>query len=96
MIESVDRIVSTPVRECPSLVEGVLPSDGMLVRTAWFSIEPFGNADSDVFRITSVDDGVSALTKGDLMVKWLRPEDMNSPAIQAELMLGLREMGMEL
>ena len=96
MIESVDRIVSTPVRECPSLVEGVLPSDGMTVRTAWFSIEPFGNADSDVFRITSVDDGVSALTKGDLMVKWLRPEDMNSPAIQAELMLGLREMGMEL
>lgn len=96
MIESVDRIVSTPVRECPSLVEGVLPSDGMVVRTAWFSIEPFGNADSDVFRITSVDDGVSALTKGDLMVKWLKPEDMNSPAIQAELMLGLREMGMEL
>ena len=96
MIESVDRIVSTTVRECPSLVEGVLPSDGMVVRTAWFSIEPFGNADSDVFRITSVDDGVSALTKGDLMVKWLKPEDMNSPAIQAELMLGLREMGMDL
>ena len=96
MIESVDRIVSTPVRECPSLVEGVLPSDGIVLRTAWFSIEPFGKPDSDVFRITSVDDGVSALTKGDLMVKWLKPEDMNSPAIQAELMLGLREMGMEL
>lgn len=96
MIESVDRIVSTPVRECPSLVEGVLPSDGMIVRTAWFSIEPFGNSDSDVFRITSVDDGVSLLTKGDLVVNWLRPEDMNSPAIQAELMLGLREMGVEL
>lgn len=96
MIESVDRIVSTPVRECPSLVEGVLPSDGIVVRTAWFSIEPFGNADSDVFRITSVDDGVSALTKGDLMVKWLKPEDMNSPVIQAELMLGLREMGLDL
>ena len=96
MIESVDRIVSTPVRECPSLVEGVLPSDGIVVRTAWFSIEPFGKPDSDVFRITSVDDGVSAIVMGDLVVKWLKPEDMNSPAIQAELMLGLREMGMEL
>lgn len=96
MIESVDRIVSTPVRECPSLVEGVLPSDGIVIRTAWFSIEPFGKPDSDVFRITSVDDGVSLLTKGDLVVKWLKPEDMNSPAIQAELLLGLREMGMDL
>jgi hypothetical protein len=96
MIDSVDRIRETPVRDCPALVEGILPSEGIVLRTAWFSIEPFGKPDSDVFRITSVDDGVSLLTKGDLVVKWLQPEDMNSPAIQAELMLGLREMGMEL
>ena len=96
MIDSVDRIRETAVRDCPALVEGVLPSDGIVLRTAWFSIEPFGKPDSDVFRITSVDDGVSALTKGDLVVKWLQPEDMNSPALQAELMLGLREMGLDL
>ena len=96
MIESVDRIVSTPVRECPSLVEGVLPSDGIVIRTAWFSIEPFGKPDSDVFRITSVDDGVSVLTKGDLVVKWLQPEDMNDPVVQAELIAGLSQMGLDL
>ena len=96
MIDSVDRIRETAVRDCPTLVEGVLPSNGIVLRTAWFSIEPFGKPDSDVFRITSVDDGVSLLTKGDLVVKWLKPEDMNSPAIQAELLLGLREMGIEL
>ena len=96
MIDSVDRIRETAVRDCPTLVEGVLPSNGIVLRTAWFSIEPFGKPDSDVFRITSVDDGVSVLTKGDLVVKWLQPEDMNSPALQAELMLGLREMGLDL
>lgn len=96
MIDSVDRIVSTPVRECPALVEGVLPSSGVVLRTSWFAIEPMGDGSKDLFRITSVDDGVSLLTKGDLVVKWLKPEDMNSPAIQAELMLGLREMGLDL
>ena len=95
MIDSVDRIVSTPVRECPALVEGVLPSHGPILRTAWFAIEPLGEG-KDMFRITSVDDGVSLLTKGDLVVKWLQPQDMNDPVIQAELIVGLSQMGIEL
>jgi hypothetical protein len=30
------------------------------------------------------------------MVKWLKPEDMNDPVIQAELITGLASMGLEL
>ena len=94
MIESVDRIMTTPVRECPMLVEGVLgESAGGVLTTAWFTIEPL---DNDWFRLTDPDAGVSMQSRGDTMVRWLKPEDMNNPAVQAELMLGLAEMGIEL
>jgi hypothetical protein len=35
------------------------------------------------------------VTDGDTMVNWLQPEDMNDPVIQAQLIVGLAEMGME-
>jgi hypothetical protein len=93
MIDSVDRIVTTPVRECPLLVEGVLGQVGAVVRTHWFTIEPVGD---DWFLLTDADNGMSLQTRGDTMVQWLKPEDMNSPAIQAELIVGLAQMGIEL
>jgi hypothetical protein len=39
---------------------------------------------------------VSIQSRGDTMVRWLQPQDMNDPVVQAELMLSLREMGMDL
>lgn len=94
MIDSVDRIVTSPVRECPLLVEGVFgESVSGVLATAWFTVEPVGD---DWFRLTDVNGGVSIQSRGDTMVRWLQPQDMNDPAIQAELMLGLREMGLDL
>lgn len=94
MIDSVDRIVTSPVRECPLLVEGVLGENVLgVLATAWFTVEPVGD---DWFRLTDVNSGVSMQSRGETMVRWLQPQDMNDPAIQAELMLGLREMGMDL
>ena len=94
MIDSVDRIVTSPVRECPLLVEGVLGENVLgVLRTAWFTVEPVGD---DWFRLTDVNSGVSMQSHGDTMVRWLQPQDMNDPAVQAELMLGLREMGLDL
>lgn len=94
MIDSVDRIRETPVRDCPMLVEGILGESALgLIRTHWFTVEPMGD---DWFRLTDEDNGVSMQTRGDTLVRWLQPQDMNDPVIQAELMLGLREMGMDL
>lgn len=93
MIESVDRIVTTPMRECPPFVEGILgENDRGILHTRWFAIEPL---EDDWFLVTDTH-GNTMQSRGSAMVKWLKPEDMNSPAIQAELMLGLREMGLDL
>ena len=94
MIDSVDRIVTSPVRECPLLVEGILGENALgVLRTAWFTVEPVGD---DWFRLTDVNSGCSIESRGDTLVRWLQPQDMNDPVVQAELMLGLREMGLEL
>jgi hypothetical protein len=92
MISGVDRIKYTPVRECPHLVEGIISHDAIM-ETAWFTVEPAKGEDN--FILTSVDDGSMFVTTGDTMVNWLQPEDMNDPVIQAKLIVGLAEMGME-
>ena len=94
MIDSVDRIRETPVRECPFLVEGILGESALgLLRTAWFTVEPMGD---DWFRLTDESNGVSLQTRGDTVVKWLQPQDMNDPVIQARIITGLASMGIEL
>jgi len=95
MIDSVDRIVRTPIRECPPFVEAAFIHEGSpVVETFWFAIEPHATLE-DVFTVT--DEGGQVMrASGSTIVQWLKPEDMNNPAIQAELMLGLREMGIEL
>ena len=92
MISGVDRIKYTPVRECPHLVEGIISHDAIM-ETAWFTVEPAKGEDN--FILTSVDDGSMFVTSGDTMVNWLQPEDMNDPVVQAQLIVGLAEMGME-
>ena len=92
MISGVDRIKYTPVRECPHLVEGII-DHGPVMETAWFTVEPAKGEDN--FLLTSVDDGSMFVASGDTMVNWLQPEDMNDPLVQAQLIVGLAEMGME-
>jgi hypothetical protein len=92
MIESVDRIIYAPVRECPLLVEGVL-SEGPIIETAWFTVEPMGN---DCFKLTEADTGYSIDASGSTMLAWLQPEDMRDPVVQAEIIAGLAQMGIEL
>jgi hypothetical protein len=92
MISGVDRIKYTPVRECPHLVEGII-DHGTVMKTAWFTVEPAKGDDN--FLLTSVDDGSMFVASGDTMVNWLQPEDMNDPLVQAQLIVGLAEMGME-
>lgn len=93
MIEAVDRIMRTPIRECPFLVEGILYQTGIVMNTAWFQVEALGN---DIFMLTDVDSGVSMQTMGGTVVNWLQPQDMNSPSVQAELIVGFAQMGLEL
>lgn len=93
MIDSVDRIVRTPMRECPPFVEGILgENDRGVLHTRWFAIEPL---DDDWFLVTDTQ-GNTMQSRGSAMVLWLRPEDMDDPAVQAELIVGLAQMGMEL
>lgn len=92
MIDSVDRIVTTPMRECPPFVEGILgETERGLLHTRWFAIEPL---EDDWFLVTDTW-GNTMQSRGSTMVKWLKPEDMNDPVIQAELVTGLASMGLE-
>jgi hypothetical protein len=91
MIDSVDRIVSTPLRECPALFEYVL-NDGPILQLAWLSVEPDGD---DWFTVTFVANGATIKSRGDAETLWLRPEDKDDPVIQAELITGLASMGLE-
>lgn len=94
MIESVDRIVSTPLRECPMLVEAIVGEDAPgLLATAHFEIYPLKD---DWFRVVDPENGTSILSRGETVVMWLKPEDMNDPVVQAELIVGLAQMGIEL
>ena len=93
MIDSVDRIVSTPIRECPPLVEAVILTDSPILTTFWVTIEQDGP--TDYFVITDVASGYEEIVSGSTMVKWLKPEDMNDPVVQAELIAGLTSMGLE-
>jgi len=92
MIDSVDRIVTTPMRECPPFVEGILGENAKgLLHTRWFAIEPL---EDDWFLVTDTQ-GNTMHSRGSAMVKWLKPEDMNDPVIQAELITGLASMGLD-
>jgi hypothetical protein len=94
MIESVDRLVTTPIRECPPLVEAAIVSDSPMVTTFWVTIEQDGP--TDYFVITDVKSGYEDIVPGNAMVTWLKPEDMNCPAIQAEIIAQLAAAGIDL
>lgn len=95
MIDSVDRIVRTPIRECPPFVEAAFILEGSpVVKTFWFAIEPHATLE-DTFIVTD-QGGQTMRANGDTIVQWLKPEDMNDPVIQAELIVGLSSMGVEL
>ena len=93
MIDSVDRIVTTPMRECPPFVEGILgENEKGRLHLRWFAIEP---REDGWFLVTDTL-GNTMQSRGSAMVKWLKPEDMNDPVVQAELITGLASMGLEL
>ena len=95
MIDSVDRIVRTPIRECPPFVEAAFIVEGSpVVETFWFAVEPHATLE-DVFIVTDLG-GQTMMASGSTIVQWLKPEDMDNPAIQAELIVGLSQMGIEL
>jgi len=91
MIESVERIVTTPLRECPPVFEYVI-SAGSILELALITIDPEGD---DWFLVTFVATGGIMKARGDAVVTWLRPEDKNSPAIQAEIITQLAAAGIE-
>jgi hypothetical protein len=91
MIDSVDRIVTTPLRECPPVFEYVL-NGGPILRLVWLTMDPEGD---DSFILTNVATGDFRKFPGSALATWLRPEDKNDPVIQAELVTGLASMGLE-
>lgn len=95
MIDSVDRIVRTPIRECPPFVEAAFIVEGSpVLRTYWFGVEPHATKE-DTFIVTDEKGNVMEAV-GSSVVQWLKPEDKNDPVIQAELIAGLASMGVEL
>jgi hypothetical protein len=92
MIGSVDRIVTTPLRECPPVFDYVL-NTGPILDLATITIDPEGD---DWFLVTFVATGAMIKSRGDAAVTWLKPEDKDDPVIQAEIIAGLASMGIEL
>lgn len=91
MIDSVDRIVTTPLRECPPVFDYVLNA-GPILQLATITIDPEGD---DWFLVTFVTTGAMIKSRGDAAVTWLKPEDKDDPVIQAEIITGLASMGLE-
>ena len=94
MIDSVDRMVTTPLRECPPVFDYVVNVGPLgLLTLATITIDPEGD---DWFLVTFVGTGAIMKSRGDVAVTWLKPEDKDDPVIQAELITGLASMGIEL
>ena len=91
MIEGVARIVTTVASRLPVRFEVPITAGGR-IETLWMTSEDHGH----FFRLTEVESGESIDVHWSEPVTWLQHEDMNSPAIQAEIITALAAKGIEL
>jgi hypothetical protein len=95
MIESVSRIVTLPVLYAPSIFETPIASRNF-VETLWMQKSIIEHPAGVLVQIKHIDSGEYIMMQPDEIISWLRPEDMNDPVVQAELITDLASKGIEL
>jgi hypothetical protein len=95
MIESVARIVTLPALYAPTIFETPLKTNNF-VETLWMQKRIIEHPAGVLVQITHIDSGEYIMMQPEEIISWLRPEDMNDPVIQAELITDLASKGIEL
>lgn len=95
MIDSIDRIITMPALDAPTIFETPIMSRNF-VETLWMSKRIVEHPAGVLVQITHMDSGEYIMLKPDEMISWLRPEDMNDPVVQAEIITALSSKGIEL
>jgi hypothetical protein len=95
MIESVARIVTLPALYAPTIFETPLKTHNF-VETLWMQKRIIEHPAGVLVQITHIDSGEYIMMQPEEIISWLRPEDMNDPVVQAELITDLASKGIEL
>jgi hypothetical protein len=95
MIESVSRVVTLPALYAPAIFE--TPIMGRhFVETLWMEKKLVEHPAGVLVQIMHIDSGEYIMMQPDEIISWLRPEDMNDPVVQAEIITDLASKGIEL
>ena len=95
MIESVSRIVTLPALYAPTIFE--VPLVGRhFVETLWMEKKLIEHPAGLLVQIKHIDSGEYIMMKPEEIISWMKPEDMNDPVVQAEIITDLASKGIEL
>jgi hypothetical protein len=95
MIESVSRIVTLPALYAPTIFEAPLVGRHF-VETLWMEKKLIEHPAGLLVQIKHIDSGEYIMMKPEEIISWMKPEDMNDPVLQAELITDLASKGIEL
>ena len=95
MIESVSRVVTLPALYAPAIFE--TPIMGRhFVETLWMEKKLVEHPAGLLVQIKHIDSGEYIMMKPEEIISWMKPEDMNDPVVQAEIITDLASKGIEL
>jgi hypothetical protein len=95
MIESVSRIVTLPALYAPTIFEAPLVGRHF-VETLWMEKKLIEHPAGVLVQIKHIDSGEYIMMKPEEIISWMKPEDMNDPVVQAEIITDLASKGIEL
>jgi hypothetical protein len=95
MIESVSRIVTLPALYAPTIFEAPLVGRHF-VETLWMEKKLVEHPAGVLVQIKHIDSGEYIMMKPEEIISWMKPEDMNDPVVQAEIITDLASKGIEL
>jgi hypothetical protein len=95
MIQSVSRIVTLPALYAPTIFEAPLVGRHF-VETLWMEKKLVEHPAGLLVQIKHIDSGEYILMKPEEIISWMKPEDMNNPVVQAEIITDLASKGIEL
>ena len=95
MIESVSRIVTLPALYAPTIFEAPLVGRHF-VETLWIEKKLIEHPAGLLVQIKHIDSGEYIMMKPEEIISWMKPEDMNDPVVQAEIITDLASKGIEL
>jgi hypothetical protein len=95
MIESVSRIVTLPALYAPTIFEAPLVGRHF-VETLWMEKKLIEHPAGLLVQIKHIDSGEYIMMKPEEIISWMKPEDMNDPVVQAEIITDLASKGIEL